>query len=163
MNKFLLGILQVVSYLLDNLRILEGWKGVCTRLFADCQKACILVPTQMMTHLRTYATILSTRPCKKYFSHHKFSYLLFSNPTHKTKTANRWETSNSKPPRPIKLCSQQPPAGVKVCYAFSKPPQLFKKCILPSQIDMFWLFFIQCSGPHTEPQWNSFINYGHHF
>jgi hypothetical protein len=28
---------------------------------------------------------------------------------------------------------------------------------LLSQIDMFWLFFIQCSGPHTEPQWNSFI------
>lgn len=31
--SFLLGILQVVSFLMDNLRILEGWKGVCTWLF----------------------------------------------------------------------------------------------------------------------------------
>jgi len=107
------------------------------------------VPTKKITHLRTSATVLSLWPYKKYFSHHN---LLFSNPTHKTETANRWETTNSKPPRPIKPCSQ-PPACVKVCYAFSEPPQLFKKCILLSQIDMFWLFFIQCSGPHTEPQW----------
>jgi hypothetical protein len=34
--------------------------------------------------------------------------LLFFNSTHKTKTrtANRWETTNSNPPRPIKLSSQ---------------------------------------------------------
>jgi hypothetical protein len=34
--------------------------------------------------------------------------LLFFNSTHKTKTgtANRWETINSNPPRPIKLSSQ---------------------------------------------------------
>ncbi len=34
--------------------------------------------------------------------------LLFSNSTYKTKTgtANRWETINSNPPRPIKLSSQ---------------------------------------------------------
>jgi hypothetical protein len=36
----------------------------------------------------------------KIFLTSKFSYLLFSNPTHKTKsgTANRWETTNSNPP-----------------------------------------------------------------
>jgi len=39
----------------------------------------------------------------KIFLTSKFSYLLFSNPTHKTKsgTANRRETTNSKSPRPI--------------------------------------------------------------
>jgi hypothetical protein len=40
---------------------------------------------------------------KKMFLTSKSSYLLFSNLTHKTQnwTANRWETTNSKPPRPI--------------------------------------------------------------
>jgi hypothetical protein len=39
----------------------------------------------------------------KIFLTSKFSYLLFSNPTHKTKTGtpNRRETTNSTPPRPI--------------------------------------------------------------
>ncbi len=34
--------------------------------------------------------------------------LFFSTPTHKTKiwTTNKWETTNSNPPRPIKLSSQ---------------------------------------------------------
>jgi hypothetical protein len=41
---------------------------------------------------------------RKYFSHPSFTYLLFSNPTHKPEngTANRWETTNSNPPGPIK-------------------------------------------------------------
>jgi hypothetical protein len=36
---------------------------------------------------------------QKYFSHPSFSYLLFPNLTHKTKTgtANRWEITNSNP------------------------------------------------------------------
>jgi hypothetical protein len=36
------------------------------------------------------------------------SYLLFSNPTHKTETGttNRWVTTNSNPPGQIKLSSQ---------------------------------------------------------
>jgi hypothetical protein len=40
---------------------------------------------------------------EKIFLAFKFSCLFFSNPTHKTKTriANKWETTNSKPPRPI--------------------------------------------------------------
>jgi hypothetical protein len=35
--------------------------------------------------------------------------LLFSNPTRKTKieTANRWETTNSKPPGPIIMANQK--------------------------------------------------------
>ncbi len=44
--------------------------------------------------------------------------LLFFNSTHKTKTgtANRWETTNSDPPRPIKLSSQST-VGVRLCCA----------------------------------------------
>jgi len=39
---------------------------------------------------------LETQP--KYFSHPSFTYVLFCNPTNKTetRTANRWETTNSK-------------------------------------------------------------------
>jgi hypothetical protein len=36
----------------------------------------------------------------------KFSYLLFSNATHKTGTANRWEITNSKPLGPVIIISQ---------------------------------------------------------
>jgi hypothetical protein len=52
----------------------------------------------------------------------KFSYILFSNPAHKTKTgtANRWETTNSNPPKPIKLSSQSR-AGVRPCCAIYQP------------------------------------------
>jgi hypothetical protein len=42
-----------------------------------------------------------------YFSYYYF--ILFSNPTRKTKieTANRWETTNSKPPGPIIMANQK--------------------------------------------------------
>jgi hypothetical protein len=52
-------------------------------------------------------------PAKSFFSHPSFSYLLFSNSTHKTKigTANRWETSNSNLPGLIKLSSQSETGG----------------------------------------------------
>jgi hypothetical protein len=45
---------------------------------------------------------------QKIFLTSKFSYLLFSNPIHKTKTgtANRWETTNSNLPRPIIMIGQ---------------------------------------------------------
>ncbi len=45
---------------------------------------------------------------QRYFSHSSFSYLPFSNPTHKTKTgtANRWESTNTKPPEPIIIIGQ---------------------------------------------------------
>jgi hypothetical protein len=44
----------------------------------------------------------------KIFLTSKFSYLLFSTPTHKTKTgtANRWETTNSKALGPIIMIGQ---------------------------------------------------------
>ncbi len=44
----------------------------------------------------------------KIFLTSNFSYLPFSNPTHKNKTgtANRWETTNSKPPGPIIMIGQ---------------------------------------------------------
>jgi hypothetical protein len=44
----------------------------------------------------------------KIFLTSKFSYLPFFNPTHqnKTGTANRWETTNSKPPGPITMIGQ---------------------------------------------------------
>ncbi len=59
----------------------------------------------------------------------KSSYLLFSNPAHKTKTgiADRWETTNSNPPGPIKL-SSQPTAGVRLWCAFYKPLHPLQKC-----------------------------------
>jgi len=44
----------------------------------------------------------------KIFLTSEFSFLLFSNPTYKTKTgtAYRWETTNSKPPGPIRVLGQ---------------------------------------------------------
>jgi hypothetical protein len=33
--------------------------------------------------------------------HIQVQFNCFFNPTHKTKTTNRWEITNSKPPRPI--------------------------------------------------------------
>jgi len=44
----------------------------------------------------------------KYIFTCKFSYLFFCNPTHKTETgtANRWETTNSKPPGQIIMMGQ---------------------------------------------------------
>jgi hypothetical protein len=75
---------------------------------------------------------------QKIFLTSKFSYLLFSNPTHKTKTgtANRWETTNSNLPRPIIMIglseigssSQSSLAGVQNCRA---------KTILLTQASMF--------------------------
>ncbi len=45
---------------------------------------------------------------EKYFSHPRLVIYLFSNTSHKTKIGivNRWETTNSNPPGPIKLSSQ---------------------------------------------------------
>jgi hypothetical protein len=45
---------------------------------------------------------------EKIFFTSKFSYVLFCNPTNKTETgrANRWGTTNNKPPGPIIMMSQ---------------------------------------------------------
>jgi hypothetical protein len=52
-------------------------------------------------------------------------YLLFSNPAHKTKTgtANRWETTNSNPPRESNYLANQQEVFGFFC-AFHQPPQI---------------------------------------
>ncbi len=80
----------------------------------------------------------------KIFLTSKFSYLLFSNPTHGTKTGttNRWETTNSNPPGPIKLSSQSI-ASVRLCCAFYQPQKIVQNhfadmsCRGPKHV-MFW-------------------------
>jgi hypothetical protein len=53
--------------------------------------------------VRASPVVLSMWLCEKIFFASKFRYVLFCNPTHKTETgrANRWVTTNSKPPGPI--------------------------------------------------------------
>ncbi len=45
-------------------------------------------------------------PCKKYFTHVSVVIYFFANLNPKTGTANRWETTNSKSPRPIIMIGQ---------------------------------------------------------
>ncbi len=45
-------------------------------------------------------------PCKKYFTHLSVVIYFFVNLDPKTETANRWETTNSKSPRPIIMIGQ---------------------------------------------------------
>jgi len=58
--------------------------------------------------IRAALVVLSMWTLQKKILTSKFSYLLFSNPTHKTKTgtANRWESTNSNLPRPIIMNGQ---------------------------------------------------------
>jgi hypothetical protein len=64
---------------------------------------------------RASIKVLLMWPCKKNLAS-KLSYLLFPHPTHKTKTGttNEWQTTNSNPPRPIKLSSQLQALGFAV-------------------------------------------------
>jgi hypothetical protein len=98
---------------------------------------------------------------KKFTS--KFSYLLFfSNPTHQTRTwtANRWETTNSKPPGQIIMIDQSEiesdsqiisitlfsdKAGVSLwCPQLTGLSKVCRtKIFWLSQAHVFWLFFIQ--------------------
>jgi hypothetical protein len=70
------------------------------------------------------------------------SYLPFLNLTHKTETgtAKDGDTTNSKPPGPIKPSSQST-AGIRLCCAFRQPQHPVQKCwaktILLSQTNMF--------------------------
>ncbi len=61
---------------------------------------------QVQEHLQQCSVCESA----KIFLTSKISYLLFSNPTHETKTgtADRGETTNTKPPGPIRNRDQQP-------------------------------------------------------
>jgi hypothetical protein len=114
------------------------------------------IKLQISSNLRASPAVRGRGPCKK-VSHIQLSYLLFSNSTHKTKTeiANRWESSYSNQPRPIKLCSQLI-VGVGLYCTFHHPQKTVKKCwattILLSQTDMFCLFFVQFyfAGSPTE-------------
>jgi hypothetical protein len=58
----------------------------------------------LLEHLQQWSVCISA----KTFLTSKFSYLLFSNPTHKTKTgtATRSETTNGKLPGPIIMIDQ---------------------------------------------------------
>jgi hypothetical protein len=67
---------------------------------------------------------------QKYFSHTSTVILLFSNPTHETKTgiANKCqELLISNPPAPTKR-STQSTEGVKLCYAIYQPQETMQKC-----------------------------------
>jgi len=115
---------------------------------------------------------------QKYFPHPSWGIILFCNPTHKTetRTANRWGTTNSKPPGPIIMMgqSQTPttsqivfirlfsvraqcccvflPATVKLRnYAEPKPFWT----IFMSETGIIWLFFIQLYrvGLHPKHGW----------
>ncbi len=57
---------------------------------------------------QSISSVLRGDPAKIFLTS-KFSYLLVSIPTHKTKTrtANRWETTNSKAPGPIIMMANQ--------------------------------------------------------
>jgi hypothetical protein len=110
-------------------------------------------------------------PLQNIFFTSKFSYIGFCKPTYKTETgiANRWWTTNSKPPGPIIMMGQSETpsssqiilitlfcAGAHRPCTFHKPPQTVQLCwaktIFLSQAGMVWLFFIQiyCAGSHTE-------------
>ncbi len=65
---------------------------------------------------------------QKYVFTYKFSYVLFCNPTHKTEigTANRWGTTNSKPPGRIIMMGQIRNSEQRLNHIYYT---LFCKCI----------------------------------
>jgi hypothetical protein len=100
----------------------------------------------MISTLKIISTGSQVRdPAKMFFSHPSFSYFLFSNPTHKTKTgtANRSEIRliATHFQGPIKLSSQST-ACVRLYSAFYLPHHCVEKywakpCIFLSEIGMF--------------------------
>ncbi len=130
----------------------------------------------MCIYLITYYDKYSKQSCSKSISSHacyvtlqktfltsKFSYLLFSNPTHQTKTgtANRCDTTNSNPPGPIKLSSQST-AGDRLCCACYQAQHPVQKCQAknhfddPNQHVLTLLHPISLAGSNTEHQWSCF-------
>jgi hypothetical protein len=110
-----------------------GERGGKVRSMGNMQK-CNL--QSFLMRMRAYpAVVLSMWPCK-FISHLQvLIYLLFFNPTHETKIgiANRWEMTNSDPPRrPIKLSSQST-AGVHLCCAIHQPQHTLQKCRAKTQ------------------------------
>jgi hypothetical protein len=104
-------------------------------------------------------------PSAKIFFTSKFSYLFICNPTHKTETgtANRWGTTNSKPPGPIIMMGQSETlTSTQIVFitlqvhAVAGPfTSYHKRSNLLSQTGIVWLFFIQiyCAGSHIERHW----------
>jgi hypothetical protein len=106
---------------------------------------------------------------QKYFSHPSFSYILFCNPTHKTRTgtANTWGTTNSKPlgsiimMDPSYLLHSFLQVHIIAAAPFTSHHKLGNyaepKTIFLSQPCIFSLFFIQfySAGSHTELLWGS--------
>jgi hypothetical protein len=116
--------------------------------------------------------VLSTWPLRKYFSHPSLVIYFFRNPINQTetRTANRWGTTNSKPPGPIiimmsqweKLSSSQIifitlfSAGAQPCYALlSHSKQIGQSCwaktIFLSQTSI--LIQLYYAGSHSEHRW----------
>ncbi len=113
------------------------------------------VPAHFYSFISSYHTqSISSSAHAKIFLTFKFNYVLFSNPSHKTKTgtANWWETTNSKPPGLIIMIGQ---SGTGSCsqitfitlfsgrhgYTFYQPQQTVQKywatTTLLSQTSMF--------------------------
>ncbi len=100
---------------------------------------------------------------EKYFSHPSCSYLLFFQP-HKTEsgTANRWETTNSNPPEPIKQPIRNREQSINTVWlclldCSKAPPGLWKLCFFPGSkqsfsdsLDCCTSSRISSSGSHTE-------------
>jgi hypothetical protein len=90
-----------------------------------------------------------------------FSYLLFSNPAHKTKTgtANRWETTNSNPTGPIVMICKSDhnyyTLLFRLCCAFCHLSKLWENavpkpfCWAKLACSDFWF-----PGSHTEHHWS---------
>jgi hypothetical protein len=91
--------------------------------------SCLLVCLFVRTALHCTADYVSSAtsflrcsvcdPAKIFLTSKVYSYFLFSNPTHQTKTgtANKWKTTYSNPPGPINLSSQST-TGVRLCCGF---------------------------------------------
>jgi hypothetical protein len=96
-------------------------------------------------------------PSKKYFSHPSLVIFIFCNSTHKIETgiANRWGTTNSKPPGPIVM--MEPIRTTLFCNAhhwtaFHLPPQtnkyLAKTIFLNRHILTFLHLILMCRVGH---------------
>jgi hypothetical protein len=92
-------------------------------LWLGCVRLALILPLPPAMspsfHCRAAPPIFSMGPAATVFLTCMISYLLFLNLTHKTETgtAKDEDTTNSKPPGPIKPSSQST-AGVRLCCAF---------------------------------------------
>jgi hypothetical protein len=102
-----------------------AFKGLCVAVHSGSFHSCVVSNCIFFTFFPTHCCQVRMawlwgplgrcHSCKcitcdvaKIFFTSKFSFILFYNPTYKTKTgtAYRWETTNSKPPGPIRVFGQ---------------------------------------------------------